>query len=90
MSSYPEPVMDGCIARIEKLVNGYEVEVLDPDQQKKNQAPKSSWKDPWKGYAFSTKEEVVKFLEKVLDKLQPEDESYDTSFSKAIAEDNDD
>lgn len=82
--------MDGYVAKIEKLENGYEVEVCDPEQQKNNQKPSSKWKDPWKGYAFSTKEEVVKFLEKVLDKLEPEDEGYETSFSKAIAEDDDD
>jgi len=81
--------MDGCVARIEKLENGYEVEVADPELQKKNQSSKN-WKDPWKGYAFSTKEEVIKFLEKVLDKLEPEVDDYSTSFSKAIAEDNDD
>lgn len=79
--------MHGDIVRIEKLENGYEVEVCDPSAQEKNSLSKSLYVDPWKGYAFSTKEEVIKFLTKVLDKLAPKDESaeFADSFSEAVS-----
>lgn len=81
---------DGQIVRIEKLSNGYEVEVCDPDQKAKNKNPKTPYADPWKSYAYSTKEEVIAFLTKVLDTLVPEDEddSMETNFQRAITEDN--
>ncbi len=80
--------MEGDIVRIEKLENGYEVNVCDPAVREKNKSPKTPYADPWKAYAFSTKEEVVKFLTKVLDKLAPEDESaeFADSFNQAVSE----
>lgn len=75
-----------CIARIEKLENGFTVEVIDVKQQAENQKPKAAWKDPWKEYAFSTKKEVTDFLTKTLDTLVPKDESYGTAFNEAVAE----
>lgn len=78
--------MDGCIARIEKLENGFTVAVIDEKQQAKNQSAKGSWQDPWKSYAFSTKQEVIDFLTKTLDTLSPKDDSYGTAFKEAIAE----
>lgn len=73
------------IVRIEKLENGYEVEVCDPSNKP---AKAGVYQDPWKAYAFATKEEVVKFLTKVLDKLAPEDESaeFDGAFNEAVSE----
>lgn len=48
--------------RIEKLENGFEVEVCDPAIRKANEKPKAQWKDPWKKYAFSTGKEVIAFV----------------------------
>lgn len=80
---------DGQIVRIEKLSNGYEVEVCDPGLQAANKNPKTPYVDPWKSYAYSTKEEVVAFLTKVLDTLSPDDDEDEmgTSFQRAITED---
>lgn len=56
------------VLKIEKLENGYEVEVRDEEQEKKNNAPSKKggapveWKSPWKAYAFSTDKEVIAFI----------------------------
>lgn len=83
---------DQCVAKIGKLENGYTVCVVDEDQRKANADPKSKepYKDPWKEYAFSTKDEVVAFLTAHLDKLEPPpdaDDEFDSSFAKAAASD---
>lgn len=80
--------MDGCILRVEKLANGYEVEILDPDIQAANQKPKSDWKSPWVGYAFTTAAEVKEFIGLHLDNLKPEpddDEQYGMEFARQAA-----
>lgn len=80
--------------RIERLNNGFEVEMKDPEIVKANnkRSGKSNepapWKDPYVSFAFTTKEEVLKFLEKNLDKALPDD-TYSTSFDAAVAEDDD-
>jgi len=83
---------DDCVLRIEKLENGYEVEIVDPKIQEENAKPKSSWQDPWKGYAFSTKEEVVAFVTEHLDKLKPkpsDDDEYASAFNQAAKSEDD-
>jgi hypothetical protein len=78
------------VARIEKLENGYEVEICDPKVQEANRKPKTEWKDPWKGYAFTTKEEVITFLTEHLDSLKPPpdaDEEYDSAFAQEASKD---
>lgn len=79
--------MNDSIVRIEKLQNGYEVEVCSPKIQKANANPKSHYESPWKGYAFTTKEEVITFLTKVLDTLAPEskDDEFGNSFNEAVS-----
>lgn len=80
--------MSECIVRIERLENGFEVEIIDEKIQKENMKSKTAaWQDPWKGYAFTGADEVVKFLTKHLDSLPAEDESYATSFKKAAEKD---
>lgn len=74
--------MSDCIVRIEKLENGFNVQVIDPKIVAENEKPKSSWKDPWMGYAFKNSDEVCEFLEKVLDKLAPP--SADAMFADAF------
>lgn len=81
-----------CVAKIEKLENGYTVEVVDDEQRAINADPKSKkpWKDPWKAYAFSTSAEVTAFLTSHLDKLKPPpdaDSEYSSGFAQAIASD---
>lgn len=80
--------MDDCIVKIEKLSNGYEVEIRDGKQTMKNSKP-GPYKDPWCGYAFKSVAEVVAFLEKNLDKATPAEE-FESSFDAAAAEDDDD
>lgn len=77
--------MDGCILRIEKLANGYEVEILDPKIQEENSKPKGEWKSPWVGYAFTTAAEVNEFIGLHLDSLKPEpdeDDQYGMEFAR--------
>jgi hypothetical protein len=79
--------MSDDIVRIEKLGNGYEVEVCSPKISKANDRPKAAYQSPWKGYAFTTKEEVIAFLTKVLDKLSPEveDDEFGSAFDEAVS-----
>lgn len=84
--------MDNQVLRIEKLTNGYEVEICDPEVMKKNRDPKNKgpWEDPWKGYAFTTAEEVKNFVGQHLDSLSPPpeaDDEYADAFAKESAKD---
>lgn len=77
------------VLRIEKLENGYEVEICDPKVMENNRKPKSTYEDPWKGYAFTTAEEVKAFVGQHLDSLKPPpdaDEEYTDAFNKHAAE----
>lgn len=78
------------VLRIEKLQNGYEVEICDPKIQAENDKPKSVYKNPWKGYAFSTADEVKNFIGEQLDSLKPPpdaDAEYSAAFAKATSKD---
>lgn len=82
--------MDNCVLRIEKLENGYEVEIYDTETAKKNESPKSKWQDPWKGYAFTTAEEVKNFVGEHLDSLTPPpdaDKEYADEFARQTSDD---
>jgi len=83
--------MGDCILRIEKLENGYEVEVYDEAIAEQNRKPKnSSYTDPWKAYAFENAEGVVKFIGLHLDKLKPPpgaDAEYADAFNQAANSD---
>lgn len=81
-----------CSIRIERLQNGFNVRITDPDIVKKNAERDkakdgccSPWNDPQVTYAFSTKAEVVKFVTDNLDKALPVDE-YSSTFDKAAKE----
>lgn len=86
---YGAPIMSDCILRVEKLTNGYEVEISDPNIVAENAKPKSNWQDPWKGYAFKTPEEVAAFVGAVLGKLAPpsSDDEFAAAFKAATKED---
>lgn len=78
---------DDCIVKIEKLDNGYEVEIRDAAQASKNDKSgmNAPYQDPWHCYAFQTVDEVVAFLKANLDKATPEP-SYDDAFEMAATE----
>lgn len=79
--------------RIERMENGYEVEVQDPAIVKQNagydkKGNRNSWKNPSRSYGFKSVEEVTAFLEKNLDKALPQDD-YTASFDEAVAAEKD-
>lgn len=75
-----------CRVVIERVANGYEVEVTDPELKAKNEGKMSlPYSDPTKEYVFKTVDEVLTFLTKNLDKALPADE-YDSSFDTAVEE----
>lgn len=66
--------MSEYVLKVEKLENGYEVEIKDREQEVLNNKPSKKnapveWKDPWKAYAFSTDKEVVAFIKRHLASL---------------------
>lgn len=82
--------MGDTVLRIEKLTNGYEVEICDPKVMENNRKPKTSYEDPWKGYAFTTADEVKTFVGLHLDSLKPPpgpDEEYASAFKQATKTD---
>lgn len=83
--------MSESICKIERLANGYEVELTDPQIAKDNMNMKSGkpWRDPKVCYAFKNVKQVIKFLSQHLETALPLDE-YSTSFDKAKEEDDDD
>lgn len=76
------------ICKIERLANGYEVEITDPKIVEQNKKGKGGWKDPNVSYAFKTVDEVLKFLGKNLETAMPMDE-YESSFDMAANEEED-
>lgn len=71
--------------RIECLENGFEVECMDPKIVAENAKPKSMYQNPYKGYAFSTAEEVSKFVLEKLKTMKPKakDGGYSAAFNEA-------
>lgn len=86
--------MGECIVKIEKMKNGFEVEMTDPEIVKANRKPSKGnspmpYKDPNVAYVFKTSEEVLAFLKANLDKAIPADD-YESSFDEAAATEEDD
>lgn len=77
--------MSETVCRIEKLENGFTVEVCDPVQMASNKNPKTMYKSPWKEYAFTTEKEVIAFITKVLPTLKPEVTDMGAAFNEACA-----
>lgn len=75
------------VIRIEALENGFEVECLDPKIVEENAKAKSMYRDPYKGYAFSTADEVVAFIKDKLGKMKvkSKDGGYASAFNEAAA-----
>lgn len=79
-----------CIARIEKHRNGYEISINDPkivaeNRKKRDSKDYTPWRDPMVSYVFKTVEELTTFLSENLAKAVPEDDTYASSFDKAVA-----
>lgn len=79
--------MSDCRVVIERVANGYEVEVSEPASSSKK--ANDLYVDRRKEYVFKTVEEVLGFLTKNLDKALPADE-YDSAFDDAVEEMEDD
>lgn len=77
------------IVKICRLVNGYEVEIYDPPKEqpkpKKDMHTAMPYSPPWKAYAFSTEQEVFKFLKDKMPSLRRKsaDDEYADSFKEA-------
>lgn len=78
--------MSECVCRIEKLTNGYTVEIPDAAAQKNNKNPKKPYVDPWKEYAFADAKEAAAFVSKHLAGLEPPEEDMGTEFTRAVNE----
>ena len=77
--------MQKSILRIEKMENGFSVEICDPQIMASNDMPKSVWQEPWKAYAFKTSKEVKTFVGDHLDALKPPPDpeaEYHTEFKR--------
>lgn len=72
---------------IERNQNGFEVSVTDPKIVAANEARTGKgdmvapWKDPEVEYQFTTKQQVLDFIEAAFEKALPEEE-YSTTFDK--------
>jgi len=81
--------------RIKKLTNGYSLYFRDPEIVKANQARDLStrnnkpYRDPEREMAFKNAKELTTFLNTNLEKLCVA-EDYETSFSNAVMESEDD
>jgi hypothetical protein len=91
---YEDDDMGDYCCRIEKMSNGYEVEIKDPaivranSKRDNSKGPYVPYKDPMRSFVFKTTAEVVAFLTKNLDKAMPDDE-FDSSFDAAVSESED-
>lgn len=74
------------VCRIERLTNGFTVEIPDAEIQKSNANSKNPWKDPYKKYAFASTKEVAAFITKHLDGLKAPKDDMATNFDRAVKE----
>lgn len=88
MSCSPIGVKMSACVRIERMANGYEVEINDPKIVAENQKPNSRWRDPQVSFSFNKIEDLLEFLKKSLEKALPLDE-FESAFIKALVEDKD-
>ena len=72
--------------RIGLTGSGFEIEVLDPTIDAANSKAKSSYKNPWVTYAFTTKDQVLEFVEDALDIVKPRRSDQSTAFDAAFKE----
>jgi hypothetical protein len=82
---------DECI-RIEATRNGFEIYVKDPAIEDANMTNTDKpWKDPWVEFSFEKPKQVATFVEEVLPKMKPAEQSteFDAAFKRAVREDED-
>lgn len=79
--------MSQTVVKIERAMNGFEVEMCDPAIKSANSID-GPYRDPYVSYVFKTSAEVLAFLEENLDKAVPMDE-YETTFNEAAMEETD-
>lgn len=77
-----------CTIRINRLANGYTVQMTDPkivaeNNKRDSKTGYTPYRNPDVSFAFDDTKQVVKFISENLDKALPMDE-YDTSFKKAL------
>ena len=75
--------MSETVLRLERLENGFEVEIFDEKTSKANEKKGARYESPWKGYAFTTGKEVIEFITKHINSLP---KSSDEEFADAAAE----
>jgi len=85
---------DSQIVRIDRLENGFTVELYEPDPKKKADASKSTsccspgdYRDPWKGYACKDEKAVLALLKERMTGLRRRDadKEYADSFNEAAS-----
>jgi hypothetical protein len=89
--------MGNCI-RIERLENGFTVEMDDPKiieannkrDNSSNKGPYVPWKDPSRKFTFGTNKAVVAFITKNIDKIIPKPKDDFVSSFEIAAKDSDD
>lgn len=80
--------MSDTILRVEKMANGFAVEICDPAIMAENEKPKGNYKSPWVEYAFTTAPEVIEFVKLHLESLKPEPDEktqYGQEFARQAA-----
>ena len=87
--------MGSCCCRIERVKNGFEVCMTDPEIVKANREPSKKgeykpYRNPDVEYVFKTVEEVLNFLKTALPKAVPDDSEYESAFDNAAKDAADD
>jgi hypothetical protein len=77
--------MSETVMRVERLANGYTVEVCDPAVMAKNKSSKGMYSNPWKEYAFSDDKTALAFITKILPTLKADDSEAADAFDEACS-----
>lgn len=78
---------DDAVMRIEKLENGFEVEVYEPAPAPKGKGtPPMGMPEPWKGYAFTSADDAIAFITEKLPTLKTRRDEFSDGFAEATTE----
>lgn len=82
---------DDCVVKIEKLANGFEVEIYEPTTSPggSSNAMRGAMgsPEPWKGYAFTSVDEVINFLKSKLPTVKTPTDMFSEGFADATEDD---